>query len=208
MITGARNYIDLPAVLPATGGVLAVARVIDTSGHDLMGAEVPHRRLRRRRRSGTSGAPIAPTGAQDCSTTPSTSSSVTRSPSTPGSTATCNASTKPPTGPARRLASPSVASSTQHVRATASTRRSVDLGRPVPDPPGDRRRPRRTPRRSTAAQPTLLIPRSCRRLRLRQRRLRANLDGSLIDLRRAHGSPPITTPVRRPVRCRRRRRCT
>jgi hypothetical protein len=40
MITGARNWIDVPAVLPATGGILDAARVIDTSDpHDLLGAE-------------------------------------------------------------------------------------------------------------------------------------------------------------------------
>lgn len=40
MITGARNYIDVPAVLPATGGVLDAARVIDASDpHDMLGAE-------------------------------------------------------------------------------------------------------------------------------------------------------------------------
>ena len=38
MITGARSYIDAPPVTPLGGGLLAAARVIDTTGHELMGA--------------------------------------------------------------------------------------------------------------------------------------------------------------------------
>lgn len=39
MITGARSWIDLPTPEPLGGGVVSVARVIDTSGHELMGVE-------------------------------------------------------------------------------------------------------------------------------------------------------------------------
>jgi hypothetical protein len=39
MITGARAWIDLPTPEPLGGGVVSVARVIDTSGHELMGVE-------------------------------------------------------------------------------------------------------------------------------------------------------------------------
>ena len=39
MITGARSRIELPAPEPIKGGVLSVARVIDVTGHELMGVE-------------------------------------------------------------------------------------------------------------------------------------------------------------------------
>jgi hypothetical protein len=39
MITGARAWVDLPTPEPLGGGVVSVARVIDTSGHELMGVE-------------------------------------------------------------------------------------------------------------------------------------------------------------------------
>jgi len=39
MIAGARAYIESPPVTPLGGGVLAAARVIPTSGHELMGAQ-------------------------------------------------------------------------------------------------------------------------------------------------------------------------
>lgn len=39
MITGARSFIELPNPAPLGGGVVSVARVIDTSGHELMGVE-------------------------------------------------------------------------------------------------------------------------------------------------------------------------
>lgn len=39
MITGARAWIDLPTPEPLGGGVVSVARVIDTTGHELMGVE-------------------------------------------------------------------------------------------------------------------------------------------------------------------------
>lgn len=39
MITGARSYIDAPPVIPLGGGVLAASRVVETSGHELMGAQ-------------------------------------------------------------------------------------------------------------------------------------------------------------------------
>jgi len=39
MITGARTWVELPPPEPLGGGVLSVARVIDTSGHELMGVE-------------------------------------------------------------------------------------------------------------------------------------------------------------------------
>lgn len=39
MITGARAWIELPTPEPLGGGVVSVARVIDTSGHELMGVE-------------------------------------------------------------------------------------------------------------------------------------------------------------------------
>jgi hypothetical protein len=39
MITGARAFIELPSPTPLGGGVVSVARVIDTSGHELMGVE-------------------------------------------------------------------------------------------------------------------------------------------------------------------------
>lgn len=38
VIAGARNWIELPPPPPIGGGVLSVARVIDTTGHELMGA--------------------------------------------------------------------------------------------------------------------------------------------------------------------------
>jgi hypothetical protein len=39
MITGARTFIDLPEPTPLGGGVVSVARVLDVSGHELMGVE-------------------------------------------------------------------------------------------------------------------------------------------------------------------------
>lgn len=39
MIAGARAYIATPSVTPLGGGVLGVAHVIDTDGHELMGAQ-------------------------------------------------------------------------------------------------------------------------------------------------------------------------
>jgi hypothetical protein len=39
MITGAREFIELETPSPTPGGVMSVARVIDTSGHCLMGVE-------------------------------------------------------------------------------------------------------------------------------------------------------------------------
>jgi hypothetical protein len=39
MITGARAYIEAPPVNPLRGGVLSVARVVPSNGHDLMGAQ-------------------------------------------------------------------------------------------------------------------------------------------------------------------------
>jgi hypothetical protein len=39
MITGARSFIALPTPEPLGGGVVSVARVIDTTGHELMGVE-------------------------------------------------------------------------------------------------------------------------------------------------------------------------
>jgi len=39
MITGARAWVDLPTPVPLGGGVVSVARVIDTTGHELMGVE-------------------------------------------------------------------------------------------------------------------------------------------------------------------------
>jgi len=39
MITGARAWVDLPIPEPLGGGVVSVARVIDTTGHELMGVE-------------------------------------------------------------------------------------------------------------------------------------------------------------------------
>jgi hypothetical protein len=39
MITGARTLVELPAPTSLGGGVLSVANVIDTSGHELMGVE-------------------------------------------------------------------------------------------------------------------------------------------------------------------------
>jgi len=39
MITGARAYITLPDPEPLGGGVVSVAQVIDTSGHELMGVQ-------------------------------------------------------------------------------------------------------------------------------------------------------------------------
>ena len=39
MITGARAWVDLPTPEPLGGGVVSVATVIDTSGHELMGVE-------------------------------------------------------------------------------------------------------------------------------------------------------------------------
>jgi hypothetical protein len=39
MITGARTFIDLPTPTPLGGGVVSVARILDVSGHELMGVE-------------------------------------------------------------------------------------------------------------------------------------------------------------------------
>ena len=39
MITGARAWVDLPTPEPLGGGVVSVAHVVDTSGHELMGVE-------------------------------------------------------------------------------------------------------------------------------------------------------------------------
>jgi hypothetical protein len=39
MITGARTWIEVPVPAPLPGGVMSVAKVIDTSGHELMGVE-------------------------------------------------------------------------------------------------------------------------------------------------------------------------
>ena len=39
MIQGARTWVELPEPEPLGGGVTSIARVIDTSGHELMGAE-------------------------------------------------------------------------------------------------------------------------------------------------------------------------
>lgn len=39
MITGARAFIDAPPVTPLGGGVMSVANVVNTDGHELMGAQ-------------------------------------------------------------------------------------------------------------------------------------------------------------------------
>ena len=39
MITGARTLVTLDSPDPLGGGIVSVARVVDTSGHELMGVE-------------------------------------------------------------------------------------------------------------------------------------------------------------------------
>ena len=180
MIAGARTCIDSPDPQPLGGGVLSVARVIDTSGHELMGVAGPHRRLRHGRGVDRVVHDDARSGAR-CSTTAASSSSATRSSSTPG----CRCDLQrlddgrdpgPSATRLRRVAGPSTTTSTPDWRPTADV---VDLGGPFPMRPGHRRRRGlrrdRLRRAADAAHPPPVHA-----VRLRQRgRCKTNLDGTL-----------------------------